>query len=98
MGARDTRDSAVSLPESQAEPTPVSWVEAAPDVCGGEARVRRTRITVWGLVEWRKLGLSDSEIMERVPDLTQADLDAAWGYYERHGEEIDQAIRENSEA
>jgi uncharacterized protein (DUF433 family) len=53
---------------------------------------------VWGLVEWRRLGLSDAEILRHVPDLTQGDLEVAWEYYEQHREEIDQAIRENEEA
>jgi uncharacterized protein (DUF433 family) len=78
--------------------TDKSWVQKTPDVCGGDACIRNTRITVWGLVEWRKLGLSDEQIRERVVDATQADLDAAWQYYHQHPEEIEQTIRENEEA
>jgi uncharacterized protein (DUF433 family) len=73
-------------------------VAQTPGVCGGDACIRKTRFTVWGLVEWRKLGLSDTEIREQHPDLTQADLEMAWEYYEQHREEIEQAIRENEEA
>ena len=79
-------------------PEPASWIEKTPGVCGGDACIRRTRITVWGLVEWRNLGLSDAEIMEAVQGLTKADLDVAWEYYAEHPEEIDDAIRENDEA
>lgn len=75
-----------------------SWIEKTPDVCGGGACIRTTRHTVSGLVEWKKLGLTDSRILEHHPDLAQADLDAAWDYYKRHHEEVDQAIRENEEA
>ncbi len=75
-----------------------SWIEKTPDVCGGDACIRNTRITIWGLVEWRKLGLSDAQIMHFIVGLTQADLDAAWSYYEAHPEEIEQTIRENAEA
>jgi type III restriction enzyme len=67
-------------------------------VCGGDACIRDTRITVWGLVEWRQLGLSDEEVLQRVPGLTPADLEAAWEYYGRNREEIEQAIRDNDEA
>jgi uncharacterized protein (DUF433 family) len=67
-------------------------------VSGGDARIRQTRITVWGLIERRNLGLSDAEILERLPDLTQADLDVAWDYYAQHQKEVDQAIRENEAA
>lgn len=67
-------------------------------VCGGNACIRGTRITIWGLVEWRKLGLSDADIRERVQGLTQADLEAAWQYAAAHPDEIDEAIRRNAEA
>lgn len=75
-----------------------SRIRKIPGVCGGEACVGDTRITVWGLVEWRNQGLSDSEILERTPGLHQFDLDAAWEYYSNNADEIDQAIRENESA
>ena len=56
-------------------------MEKAPGVCGGRARVRATRITVWQLVEMQQHGLSDAKILAGYPDsLTQEDLDAAWQY------------------
>jgi uncharacterized protein (DUF433 family) len=79
-------------------PAPTSWVSKTPGVCGGDACIRGTRHPVWGLVEWRQLGLSDAEILERHPDLTPTDLETAWEYDAKHREEIDQAIRENEEA
>jgi uncharacterized protein (DUF433 family) len=88
----------VLLPLSSDTTPPASWVEKSPDICGGDARIRKTRITVWGLVEWRNLGLSDAEILQHLPDLTQADLEVAWAYYGQHQKEIDQSIRENAEA
>ncbi len=84
-------DDAVALGKVQ------SWIEKNPGVCGGDACIRGTRHTVWGLVEWRQLGLADAEILERHPDLTQVDLDVAWRYYDDHREEIEQVIRENDE-
>jgi type III restriction enzyme len=83
-------------PEGPSEP--VSWITKTPGVCGGDACIRHTRITVWGLVAWRRLGLSDAEIRRHVPAVTQEDLAVAWDYYEHNREEIDQAIRENEEA
>jgi type III restriction enzyme len=79
-------------------PEATSWITRTPDVCGGEACVRDTRHTVYGLVEWKRMGLSDARILEHHPDLTQADLDAAWDYYRQHSEEIDEAIRADAEA
>jgi uncharacterized protein (DUF433 family) len=79
--------------------TAASWVQKTPGVCGGDACIRDTRIAVWMLVQARRLGLSDAAQRSRFdPPLTQADLEAAWDYYEHHREEIDQAIRENEEA
>ncbi len=79
--------------------TESSWIEKNPNVIGGDACVRGTRIAVWMLVEARKLGISDEELRDRhVIPLTQADLDAAWAYYDANREEIEQAIRENEEA
>ena len=79
-------------------PTQASWIQQTPGVSGGDACIRNTRHTVWGLVEWRRLGLADERIRQHHPDLTQADLDAAWAYYEQHKDEIDEAIRANEEA
>lgn len=75
-----------------------SWIQKTPGVCGGDACIRNTRITVWGLVNYRKLGLTDARIQEVIDGLTQADLDAAWDYHRRNGAEIDQAIKDNEEA
>jgi uncharacterized protein (DUF433 family) len=49
-------------------------------------------------VEWKKQGVTDARILEHHPDLTQADLEAAWAYYASHREEIEQAIKEAEEA
>ena len=78
-------------------PMTASWVSKKPDRCGGDACVRDSRITVWGLVAYRRLGLSDAEIMRNVQGLTAADLEAAWDYAAAHLEEIDEAIRANEE-
>jgi len=75
-----------------------SWIQKTPGISGGDACVRNTRHSVAGIVQWRKLGLTDSEIIRHHPDLTQQDLDATWEYYERHAEEIEQAIRDDETA
>ena len=75
-----------------------SWVQKTPNVCGSDACVRNTRITVHGLVHYRQLGLSDQRLLEVIQGLTQDDLAAAWEYYAAHPTEIDEAIRLNEEA
>jgi uncharacterized protein (DUF433 family) len=74
-----------------------SWISKKPDRCGGDACVRDSRITVWGLVAYRRLGMSDAAILQAVQGLTPADLEAAWEYAGANAEEIDRAIRENEE-
>ena len=75
-----------------------SWVQKTPNVCGGDACIRNTRITVHGLVHYRQLGFSDQRLLEVIQGLTQDDLDAAWDYYASHPAEIEEAIRLNEEA
>ena len=84
------------MPYHHAETT--SQIHKTPGVCGGEPCVRTTRHTVAGLVQWRHLGLSDEQILRHHPDLTQADLDAAWDYYQCNTEEIDGAIKDDEDA
>ena len=73
-------------------------IKKTPGVCGGDACIGNTRIPVWTLVSYRTLGASDAQLLENYPTLNQADLDAAWGYYDQNRPEIETAIRENDEA
>lgn len=79
-----------------ASPT-VSWISKKPDRCGGDACVRETRIPVWLLVGYRRLGMSDAAILQAYPTLTPSDLESAWDYAASNADEIDRAIQENDE-
>src|SRR5207244_11646740 len=68
-----------------------------PDRCGGDACIRDTRIPVWVLVNYRRLGGSDDDLLRDYPSLANADLEAAWTYAAANAHEIDRAIRENEE-
>jgi uncharacterized protein (DUF433 family) len=68
------------------------------DVCGGEARIVRTRIPVWLLVQARNLGTTEADLLRSYPTLRVEDLANAWGYYLTHREEIDSDIAENEAA
>jgi len=68
-----------------------SWIEKKPGVSGGEPCVRNTRHGVAGLVQWRRMGLTDAQILARHPDLARGDLEAAWAYNDLNPEEIDRA-------
>lgn len=74
-----------------------SWISKKPDRCGGDACVRDTRITVWGLVAYRRLGMTDADILKAVQGLTSADLETVWEYAATNPEEIERNIRENEE-
>jgi uncharacterized protein (DUF433 family) len=77
--------------------TRTAWISKKPDRCGGEACIRDSRIPVWVLVNYRRLGGSDAELLHDYPSLTPADLEAAWSYAAVHADEIDHAIRQNEE-
>lgn len=88
------------LPEGATVRILLSWIAKHPDRFGGDACVRDTRITVWGLVAYRRVGLSDADIAQTAQGLTQADLEAAWAYAaanesEIAESEIAEAIRAN---
>lgn len=72
-------------------------ITKTPGVCGGDACIAGTRILVWVLVDYRRLGTSDSELLNSYPTLSATDLANVWFYAEAHPEEIEQAIRENDE-
>lgn len=72
-----------------------SWISKKPERCGGDACVRDTRIPVWVLVNYRRLGGSEADLLRDYPSLTPVDLEAAWQYWTAHAEEIDRDIQEN---
>jgi uncharacterized protein (DUF433 family) len=75
--------------------TTSSWVSKRADIQGGDACIRNTRIPVWVLVNSRRQGATDEQILRAYPSLIPGDLEAAFSYAESNGEEIDSTIREN---
>ncbi|NER34141.1 MAG: DUF433 domain-containing protein [Oscillatoria sp. SIO1A7] len=77
-----------------------SWsgIEKTPGVCGGDACIADTRIPVWVLVNARRLGISETELLKDYPTLSASDLGNAWAYARAYPDEIEIAIRENEEA
>ena len=69
-------------------------IEQTPGVVGGDACIVRTRIPVWALVQYRRLGWSDPQILESFPTLRQADLIQAWAYAAAYPDEIERSLRE----
>jgi type III restriction enzyme len=89
MSAKEVRIMATDTTKNK------SWVQKSPGVCGRRACIRNTRITVWGLVNSRRLGLADAQILENIVGITPEDLHVAWDYYRDHPAEIDEDIRDN---
>ena len=74
-----------------------SLIVSTPDVCGGAARIIRTRIPIWTLERMRQLGISEADILKSYPSLRAVDLVQAWAYVDTHREEIEKQIRDNEE-
>jgi uncharacterized protein (DUF433 family) len=72
-------------------------IEKTPGICGGDACIANTRIPVWGLVNARRLGISEAQLLYDYPTLSAADLKNAWAYAEAYPDEIEIAIRDNEE-
>jgi uncharacterized protein (DUF433 family) len=78
-------------------PNGEALIQKTPDVCGGDACIRNSRIMVWLLVAWRKSGWTDKEFFYNYPSLTTEDLKASWEYYRLHPDEIEEAIKLNEQ-
>ncbi len=72
-------------------------IVATPGVCGGAARLIRTRIPIWVVERMRQVGVSEVDILRSFPNMRATDLVQAWAYASHHHSEIEQAIRENEE-
>ncbi len=70
-------------------------IERRPEIVGGDACIVRTRIPVWGLEGYRRVGWSDEQILENFPTLRPDDLAHAWAYVAANSREIERALREN---
>jgi len=73
-------------------------IEKTAGVSGGEACIVRTRIPVWVLENYRRLGWTEAAILENFPSLRAVGLVNAWAYAGAHSDEMDKAIHKNQEA
>jgi uncharacterized protein (DUF433 family) len=70
-------------------------IDKTPGIAGGSACITPTRIPVWVLEGYRRLGWTEAKIFASYPTLCAADLVHAWAYVEAHRQEIDEAIGQN---
>ena len=73
-------------------------IESTPGVCGGEPCIVRTRIPVWVLVQAKRLGTSEADLLQSYPTLRAEDLSNACAYARAHQEEIERDILANETA
>ena len=73
-------------------------IDSRPDVCGGEPCIVRTRVPVWLLVQAKRLGTSEAELLRSYPNLRAEDLANAWAYARAHQTEIESQIVANETA
>ena len=73
-------------------------IDSSPEICGGDPCIARTRIPVWLLERYRRLGVSERDLLDAYPSLRAEDLANAWAFVRIHGAEIDSQIRANEEA
>jgi uncharacterized protein (DUF433 family) len=71
-------------------------IEKTIGVCGGRACIAKTRIPVWVLVNARRIGYSEADLLESYPALSAEDLVNAWFYAGQFSEEIEADISENT--
>ena len=81
---------------SQGKSSTIQGIEKTPGVCGGSACVMGTRITVWGLVESRRVGYSEADLLTSYPTISATNLANAWAYAAAFSDEIEAEIEENN--
>ncbi|MGK7905287.1 MAG: DUF433 domain-containing protein [Hormoscilla sp.] len=64
---------------------------------GGDAYIEGTDIAVWQLVNYRRHGACDEDILNLFPHLSISNLRNAWAYANAHRLEIDIAIADREE-
>ena len=81
---------------SQGKSINIQGIEKKPGVCGGSACVAGSRITVWGLVESRRVGYSEADLLISYPTISATNLANAWAYAAAFPNEIEAEIEENN--
>ncbi len=73
------------------------YVSSRKGICGGRSVIEGTRIPVWSIIKWYKLGMSLEKILREFPQLTPSQIHDAFSYYYDNQEEIEKDIAENED-
>lgn len=69
-----------------------------PEIRNGKPRISGTGVTVQRIVSYYKLGLDPEEIADQIGHLSYAQVYAALTYYHANREEIEDAIKADTDA
>ena len=72
-------------------------IDFSASICGGDACIARTRIPVWLLERYRRLGVAERDLLDGYPSVRAEDLVNAWAYARVHATEIGRQIQANEE-
>ena len=70
----------------------------SPSVCGGDPCIVRTRIPVWLLERYRRLGVTERDLLDSYPTLRAEDLANVWAHARIHAAAIDDQLQANDYA
>ncbi|MDJ0618489.1 MAG: DUF433 domain-containing protein [Calothrix sp. MO_192.B10] len=98
LALRPTEKAAIIQSLTQSINIGAKGITKTPGVCGREACITGTRIAIWLLVEARRLGITEVQLLQDYPHISAADLVNAWIYADAYPEEIEAAIRANQAA
>jgi len=73
------------------------YISVKKGTCGGRSIVEGTRIPVWSIIKWYRLGMSFEDIMREFSTLNPAQIHDAFSYYYDHQEEIERDILDNED-
>lgn len=71
------------------------YITSRKGICGGSPVISGTRIPVWSVIKWYKIGFSIENIMKEFPQLLPAQVHDAFSYYYDNQPQIENEIREN---
>jgi type III restriction enzyme len=72
-------------------------ISKQPGICGGRSVILGTRMPVWSIIKWYKLGMSVEDIIREFPQLTPSQVHAAFSYYYDNQAEVEKDIIENED-
>ena len=71
------------------------YISKQKGVCGGRSVIESTRIPIWSIIKWYKVGMSVEDIIREFPQLTPSQVHDAFSYYYDNQEEVEKDIVEN---